>query len=197
MYKYLYNLITAVVVSLMALSWMGSAHAASPQQKSFEQMSASEQAVVLKYLQAQEDATATATAVDAPQKVDEWITLGERMGRMMGGAAKEVGIAVNDFVKTPVGIMTAGLILWKYAGAAAIHIIGGVMIIIFGELVLWWYIRRRITVVHKYHPEKTDIFGRARLDEVTRSKLTDDDMAIAMFGSVVTFAVGIATIFSW
>ena len=51
-----------------------------------------------------------------PEKVDEWVVLGEKFGMMLGGAAKELGIAANEFATSPLGMVTMGVIIWNYAG---------------------------------------------------------------------------------
>lgn len=66
-----------------------------------------------------------ATPLDTANKVDQWVNIGEKIGKMLGGAAKEVGIAVNEFVQTPVGKMTAVLIVWNYMGSMIVHVLSG------------------------------------------------------------------------
>lgn len=67
-----------------------------------------------------------ASGVDATD-VEEWVLLGERMGMMLGGAAKELGIAANEFATTPLGMMTMGLIIWNYAGDDLVGIALGLL----------------------------------------------------------------------
>ena len=87
-----------------------------------------------------EQMKSAANAIDANiptvAQIDQWANVGEHIGKMMGGAAKEVGVAVNDFVKTPVGVMTAGLIIWSYMGSMIVHVVSGwaMLIIMFGIL---------------------------------------------------------------
>jgi hypothetical protein len=55
------------------------------------------------------------TSVD-PEAVDEWVELGAKVGKMLGGTAKELGIAANEFATSPLGFVTMSLIVWNYAG---------------------------------------------------------------------------------
>jgi hypothetical protein len=48
--------------------------------------------------------------------VDEWVELGGKVGKMLGGTAKELGIAANEFAASPLGFVTMGLVVWNYAG---------------------------------------------------------------------------------
>lgn len=102
-----------------------------------------------------------ATPLETVEKVDKWVDVGERLGKMMGGAAREVGIAVNDFVKTPVGMMTAGLIVWNYMGGMLVHVVGGFMILFITFGLLTWHSRRLRTVEVTYDKEAgRNWFGR-------------------------------------
>lgn len=61
------------------------------------------------------DITDKVSAVN-PEAVDEWVELGGKVGKMLGGTAKELGIAANEFATSPLGFVTMALIVWNYAG---------------------------------------------------------------------------------
>lgn len=78
-----------------------------------------------------------------PEKVTAGVTLAATWGtqasaaaegfaRAMGIAAKELNITINDFLKSPAGILTAGLIIWKMAGAAILHAMYGAIVLVVG-----------------------------------------------------------------
>ena len=72
-------------------------------------------------------------------QVDQWVDLGEKVGRMLGGTAKELGIAANEFAVSPLGMVTMGLIIWNYAGNDLYGFILG--IIWLGFMVpIWMYL---------------------------------------------------------
>ena len=54
------------------------------------------------------------------ETVDKWVGLAERFGKALASMAKEAGIAVNDFVKTPVGLIAVGILLWKVVGVSMV-----------------------------------------------------------------------------
>lgn len=47
------------------------------------------------------------------EKLDQWSEISLKFAKAIGVAAKEVGVATNEFLGTPAGKFTAALILWK------------------------------------------------------------------------------------
>lgn len=68
------------------------------------------------------------------EKLQEYALLGEQIARAIGAAAKETGVAVNEFVKTPVGKLTTFIIVYKLIGRDIMHYICGV-----GFFILAWF----------------------------------------------------------
>ena len=56
-------------------------------------------------------------AADISQTVrnetSKWVDLGTNVGAAAVSAAKQVGMAANDFVKTPLGKVTMGIVIYK------------------------------------------------------------------------------------
>ena len=98
-----------------------------------------------------------ARAANAPlvsvEKIDEYTQAGERVGKMLGGAAKELGVAVNTFIDTPAGKWTLALIIWKLMGASLTHIFGAVLTLVVGIGFIRVFMRRRIEEKVTYAPE--------------------------------------------
>lgn len=166
----------------------------------WDKLSASQQAEVMKIVADKAEATNALPGIDSasdPKKVDEWISVGERIGKMMGGAAKEVGIAVNDFVNTPVGKMTMFLIVWKYMGAMAIHFFGGVLVMLVGAVVMTALYRRLVAVDITYDAEAKNIFGNHPKLKVERGAFGSDDFWAIFLGSASFTAASIICIFSF
>jgi hypothetical protein len=65
--------------------------------------------------------------VPTAEKVEQWAILGERIGKALGGAAKELGIAANEFATTPLGVLTVVIVTWKLIGFDILQLIIGVM----------------------------------------------------------------------
>lgn len=56
----------------------------------------------------------------------------EGFAKALGIAARELGVTVNDFLHTDAGKLTAILIVWKIAGAAAVKMLYGLLFVSVG-----------------------------------------------------------------
>lgn len=118
------------------------------------------------------------------EKVDKWVDVGEKVGKMMGGAAKEVGIAVNEFVKTPVGLMTASIILWSYMGSMIIHVVAGAIFFVVSFSLITYVVRCCVPVTITYDKEAgKNWLGRYAVLEVKRGCLSDNEQ----FGAWISY----------
>lgn len=138
---------------------------------------------------AKEDASA--------EKVDKWLNVGEKVGKMFGSAAREVGIAVNQFAVSPVGMLTMAIIVWHFMGGVIVHFLGGIAVMLAAACFVRWYTIRRSHTVTTYDPEKTDIFGRSRLVKVDKNAMNDDTSAVVCIFSFLGVAVGLITMFTF
>ena len=159
-------------------------------QSGFSKLSESQKAAIIKQIADKVEAqTNSVTGSGDPEKVDKWLNIGERIGKMMGGAAKEVGVAVNEFVKTPVGMTTMAIIVWNYMGAMIAHFIGALLVLVTGLSALLYIARKSEKVVTVYHPEKTTWLGNARKVSVVRSPLQDPDAYALCAGVVIVVSM--------
>lgn len=144
---------------------------------------------------------------DAPkvEKLSQWAQVGVDLGKGMVAVAKELGIAVNDFAKTPVGILTAAVIIYKLMGRDIIHYsVGFTFIVVFGTT--WLYIFRRVCLMDRIEyterleekapnkkvklKNKTTIYG-------TKWKDTDGFTVIIFLASAIAIpAVGLQIMFT-
>lgn len=87
------------------------------------------------------------TAEVTPEKVTAGVALAATWGtqaaaaaegfaKAMGIAARELNITINDFLKSPAGMLTAALIIWKMAGAAILHALYGAVVLVVGLTML-------------------------------------------------------------
>ena len=129
------------------------------------------------------------------KKVDEYVALGERIGKMMGGAAKELGIAVNQFVETPVGKWTMAMIIWKYMGSAIVHVFGGVLVLVVGFTYIGVLMRRRRPLAVEYRPELFLGILNRRL-KVSREQMDDSDIWFFTICGAVVVGASLITIFT-
>lgn len=149
-------------------------------------------------LASQANSMKTESADKIVDKVDKYVDIGERIGKMMGGAAKEVGIAVNDFVKTPVGMMTAGLILWNYMGGMIVHVVSGWAFLIISFSLLFWYSRRASDLTIEYDiAGGRNWMGKYPVIKVIRDKIDESTFIAILFGYLSATMISIWIMFSW
>lgn len=109
-----------------------------------------------------------------PNQIDQWVELGEHIGKAFSGAAKEVGIAVSQFIETPVGKVTVLLIVLKLIGSSLIHIFGAFFVIIAAHLAIKAHKRMTHYKNIQYDEEKRDIFGRAVIKSIKEEEVSSD-----------------------
>jgi hypothetical protein len=72
-----------------------------------------------------------------PDKIDRWVALGENMGKAAAGAAREVGMAADEFSRTGLGKIIIVLVAWKVMGDDAMTITGDIIdILVLGPLMI-------------------------------------------------------------
>lgn len=128
----------------------------------------------------------------------EWGELGANMGRAMISAAREVGVAANEFANTPLGKVTVALVVYKMVGKQILEVITGAFILLVGtSLSLWFLLSRRWEEVkYEYRPVLWGLFNR----KYVVSSIIDEDVVVpkliaAGLVAVVTLAVGLAVMF--
>ncbi len=65
---------------------------------------------------------------------NEWVGLAERLGRALSALAAETGMALNEFAKTPVGILAIAILMWKTIG---VSIIAGLVWVVSLIVIIW------------------------------------------------------------
>lgn len=131
--------------------------------------------------------------VPTAAKVGEWVDIGQKIGQGLGSAAKEVGVAVNQFVETPVGKWTMALIVWKFMGNVVVHLIGGIMIMLVGTTMVIYFARRYNSATVIYDPERKNIFGNSIKKLVERKGMGGDVGGFLFAEAVVLVASMVAT----
>lgn len=164
------SLLFVVAVALSSHAWALNSNSVSS--AGFDKLSDTEKAEIIKIVADKANAQGPAAAIPTPEKVGQWLDLGPKIGQMIGGAAKEVGIAVNDFVKTPVGQLTMLLIIWKLIGASLIHVVGAFVVLVVGTWATKKYFSHTRSI--EYDVDKVDIFKRARIKRVVFEDLSSE-----------------------
>lgn len=164
----------------------------------FLKLSPQQQEMVLKELN--DPATAEKEAVDTLTSADsvlKWAQIGSEVGKAIGGAARELNIATNDFIKTPVGQLTMWLIVWHFLGGPLIHVFGA-LVIMFVSL---WFIRRFLIASRdeniQYDLEHKNWFGNHPILSHTKTAITKDDRETALLIGFVMSLVMLGTLFTY
>lgn len=188
---------------LMATSFSFALDSRDVNSAGFDKLTQTQKAEILKQVAEQADkAQATADVIPAPppvstaKAVSEWVEVGSKIGQGLAGAAKEVGVAVNDFVKTPVGKLTMAIIVWKFMGGVLVHFMGAMLILLLGTVFTFMMYRRMTAITIAYDPERKDMFGRSVKLKVQRPALSGDDMwglAAMMFVTVIASMIAMFT----
>lgn len=93
-----------------------------------------------------------------PNDVREWGSLAKEFGTAVGATAKELGIAVNDFLATPAGILITVYLFWSK--------LGGIIIGIPFVITIWfaffkvWNTFRRTPEAFEYKPVLFGLFNK-------------------------------------
>ena len=74
-----------------------------------------------------------------PEMLTTWATVAEGFTRAVGAAAREVGISVNEFIKTHAGMITMAFIILKAFGAGLLK-----LCVIFFLTLVTYYINRHL-----------------------------------------------------
>lgn len=130
-------------------------------------------------------------------KVDQWIDVSGKISDVIVQTAVKAGVAVNDFLKTPVGIMTAALIVFHYAGGPIIHVGVGLLILFVSLSFITWFVRRNTGTTVTYDETKEpNWFGKRPIKKIERERLSGDEFTVVCIGYVLTFAVSLITMFA-
>jgi len=186
----------AVILMMVSISaWAGNTtdavHSAG-----FNKLSETEKAEIIKMVAdkaSQKDVMPTMTE----DKVEKWVKIGSNIGQGLAGAAKEVGVAVNDFATTPVGQLTMLLIVWHMIGAQLIHVFGGILIWIVGISIIRHTIRRAYPSKITYSKEVKNIFGNYAIESVEPIAMSDDNAAGWLIAYGLVLIAGLIAIFTF
>lgn len=117
--------------------------------KDFNSLTETQKAEIVQEIQ-RKTAVNDGNVLATPDRVERWVDVGTKIGQAMGGAAREIGIAANDFAVTPLGKFTMFLIAYKVVGQDLVHLavhVGGGFLFFVTWLPLWIYIFRRMCLI--------------------------------------------------
>lgn len=139
-----------LLIKMILLSFMASGLFAINSQDlgeaGFNSLSTTQQAEILRQVGQLKDQSLMTKINNAdPAEIDQWVNIGSNIGKGLVGAAKELGVQVNEFSETKVGQLTIMLIVWNIMGNMIVHFIGGILVWIIGFFSIW-FIRKYIAM---------------------------------------------------
>lgn len=185
----------AILMMFSISAWAGNTSDAV-NSAGFSKLSEAEKAEVIKMVAdkaSQKDVMPTMTE----DKVEKWVKIGSNIGQGLAGAAKEVGVAVNDFATTPVGQLTMMLIVWHMIGAQLIHVFGGIMIWIVGIAIIRHMVARAYPSKITYSKEVKNFFGNYVIEKSEPIAIDDGNAAGWLFAYGVVLVAGLIAIFTF
>ena len=130
---------------------------------------------------------------------------GQIIGSGIGAAAREVGIAVNEFSQTTPGRVAMLILVWKYMGDAILGVMVGIPVLVLGMWVGWKMVhrgrQRNYTREYVYVPVLWGLFNRRKLakevyNRNSESSESDDWMqTIGYFCMIMSVVVGLNIVF--
>ena len=130
---------------------------------------------------------------------------GQIIGSGIGAAARELGIAVNEFSQTTPGRVAMLILVWKYMGDAILGVMVGIPVLVFGMWIGWKMVhrgrQRNYTREYVYVPVLWGLFNRRKLakevyNRNSESSESDDWMqTIGYFCMIMSVVVGLNIVF--
>ena len=188
----------AVILMAVSFSAFAGNDSETVRNAGFARLSGAEKAEVIKMVAdkaASKDASVPAALTE--DKVEKWVKIGSNIGQGLAGAAKEVGVAVNDFSQTPVGQLTMLLIVWHMIGAQLIHVFGGIMIWIVGIAIIRHMVARAYPSKITYSKEVKNVFGNYAVEKVEPMAIDDSNAAGWLFAYGIVLIAGLIAIFTF
>lgn len=142
-------------------------------------------------------ATDIASQITNPEALTEWGQVATEFAKALGLAARELGIATNDFLQTPAGMLTASLIIWHVAGESLLGVFIGVPLLIFW---LWTCLRlwRKAMIKETHYTTMKTWYGAEKrvVDKIEYSDDSEDRTALLGVVGACAF-IGSAAILGW
>jgi hypothetical protein len=149
-----------VLVSL-ALLFATSAFSASSSSVDVSKLTPEQVAQVQKQVSELSSAPVNVSA-SVRKEAEAWGELGANMGKAMVGAAKEVGVASNEFASTSLGKVVVGIVAYKIIGKDILKVVFGSLVLLVGySLAIWALLTKRWSKVeYKYEPVLWGAFNK-------------------------------------
>jgi len=149
-------------------------------------------------VKALKDTSAPNVSAQIRQEATAWGELGGNIGKAMVGAAKEIGVAANEFSQTDLGKVVTVIVVYKLIGLTLTKLVIGCCVMLFGCPFSIWILRTTFGT-RKTYEYKPYLFGMWNRKIVTSSNEDSDftvfRVIIGCVAMILTFIVGLNVIF--
>lgn len=156
-----------------------------------------QQAEVLKKIETMKTPEKNISAT-AREETEKWVELGGNMGKAAVGAARELGVAANEFVGTPLGKITMAVVVYKVIGADVIGMfVGfGILVFFFGIAIALLRAKKYKNVEYDYKPTFFGMYNK----RVVVSGFVDEEWDVgykcaALLSVIIGMVVGLNIMF--
>ena len=188
------KILTALIAITMAFA---AAAATDVTAVDVSKLTTAQKADVLKYTASLETKDSN-VSVAARVEIGKWGELGVGVGRAAVGAAKEIGVAANEFVQTPLGMVTMAVVVYKVIGQDVIgFVVGlGILITFMTIAIAFAFFVKKGAVTYEYKPALLGLYNKKY---VVSYKPNSDDtfgyMVVAAVCAFVGLLVGLNVMF--
>ena len=187
----------AILMMVSISAWAGNTSDAV-NSAGFSKLTEAEKAEVIKIVADKASSKDSSVPVALTEdRVEKWVKIGSNIGQGLAGAAKEVGVAVNDFSQTPVGQLTMLLIVWHMIGAQLVHVFGGILIWIVGIAIIRHMVARAYPSKITYSKEVKNIFGNYVIEKVEPMEIDGGSAAGWLCAYGIVLIAGLIAIFTF
>lgn len=129
-------------------------------------------------------------------KASKYTEIGAAVAKGLAGAAKELGVAVNEFAQTPVGKMTMFLVVWNFFGNMFVHLAAGSAFFLV-MIPIWFYMYRRYVALDSVTWTPVTPDSKRNIKTVTYKDPGGDKVAGMVIVLAAIIGAGCFITFSW
>lgn len=125
------------------------------------------------------------------QEAEAWGELGANMGRAMVSAAREVGVAANEFSQTTLGKITVAIIVYKIVGQDILQILSGFLLLMICLPGAWYVWKSPIGAYRVEYQDTPVLKGLWTRRRIVKLEMTDDARIVKTVFSIALVAIGL------
>jgi hypothetical protein len=132
------------------------------------------------------------------KQVSKWSELGTNIGSALVATAAQVGVEVNKFAATPLGMITTGVIVYKIIGRDILILSFGSMLIIVGLILATYFMCNARNREYSYH-QTTYLWGMFQINHKKLAKtggLDSDWVGMSIVSLIATVVITLGMIIS-